>query len=70
MRLQLAAGLSIICDGDDCAAALQIDAKDQFRVPEVLVAKRWSEEGERHLCTICKSIPAKTPPAVGAPHAT
>ena len=56
MKRPLSAGLSIICDGDDCSAALHIEAKDQFRVPEVLAEQRWSAEGERHLCTVCKTI--------------
>ncbi len=56
MKLPLPVGLSIICDGDDCGAALHIEAGDQFRVPEVLAEKRWRAEGERHLCTVCKPI--------------
>ena len=55
MKISLGVGLSIVCD--ECRAAFPVDAEDQFRVPEILVAKQWADEGNgRHLCPVCRPL--------------
>ncbi len=53
MKISLDVGLSIACD--ECSAAFHVEAKDQFQLPRILVAKQWADEGNgRHLCSVCR----------------